>query len=99
MQLIFNLVTQEAVLGSCGSEYVGAGRDLPELDICLKKSSVVGKPWAGCQLFPVVVSRAVVAAVRELPPTGYVNKPNMESCKGHLKTTAHRKSCVPLNWL
>lgn len=97
MQLSFNLVTREAVLGSCGSEYLGAGRELPELDIYLKKSSTAGKSWAGCQPFPVVVARAVVAAVRELPPTGYVNKPNTESCKGHLKTTARRKSCVPLN--
>lgn len=99
MQLIFILVAQEAALGSCGSEYVGAGRDLPQLNISLKKSSPAGKSRAGCQRFPVVVSRVVVAAVRELPPTGYVNKPNMESCKGHLKTTVHRKSSVPLNWL
>lgn len=97
MQLIFDLVTYEAVLGSCGSEYAGAGRDLPKLDISLKKSSTAGKSWAGCQPFPVVVSQAVVAAVRELPPMGYVNKPTTESRKGHLKTTICRKSCVPLN--
>jgi len=73
---------------------MGAGRDLPESDLSLAKSPTASEPQAGCQPFPGVASRAVVAAVCELPPTGCANKPSAESRKGHLEAAAHRKSGV-----
>lgn len=78
MQVTFNLVSQNVMVGSRGSEYVGAGRDLPDFDTCLKKCLVVGKTWAGCQPLPVVVSQTVVAVGLELPPMGYMNKAVMQ---------------------
>lgn len=78
MQVTFNLVSQKAVLGSHGSEYMEAGRDLPNLDTRFKKCPVAGKTWAGCQPLPIVVSQPVVAVVLELPPMGYMNKAVMQ---------------------
>lgn len=78
MQMTFNLVSQKTTLGSHGSEYVEAGRDLLDLHTCLKKCPVAGETWAGCQPLPVVVSQTVVAVVLELPPKGCINKAVMQ---------------------
>lgn len=38
MQVTFNLVSQNVMVGSRGSEYVGVGRDLPDFDTFEKVS-------------------------------------------------------------